>query len=70
MPKNVIGLSLLPALALLVACQNDSGYDVARAQCESSATEAMETAEPDQDQRAAWREQHVRECMAGKGFSE
>jgi hypothetical protein len=70
MSKNVIGLSLLPALALLAACQSNGGYDVARAQCETSATEAMEAADPDQDQRATWREQHIRECMAGKGFPE
>lgn len=71
MPKNLmIGLILLPALALLAACQDSSGYDVARANCEASATEAMEAADPDPDQRATWREQHVRECMASKGFSE
>ncbi|HEX5078799.1 MAG TPA: hypothetical protein VFV80_06565 [Geminicoccaceae bacterium] len=64
-------LILLPGLVLLLAaCQQDSaGYDDAMAQCEAAATEAMEAADPQPDQRATWREQHVRECMEGKGFS-
>ena len=32
--------------------------------------EAPEAADPDPDQRATWREQYIRECMSGKGFSE
>ena len=70
MPKNVmIGLSLLPAFALLVACQQSTAYDDAWAQCEASAIEALEDADPDPDQRATFREQHIRECMANKGFT-
>jgi hypothetical protein len=65
-------LILLPGLVLLaVGCQQHSaGYDDAMAQCESSAIQAMEAADPDPDQRATWREQHIRECMSGKGFTE
>jgi hypothetical protein len=65
-------LILLPGLALLaVACESGSGsgYNDAMAQCEAAATEAMEAADPDPDQRAHWRELHVRECMSGKGFT-
>jgi len=65
-------LILLPGLALLaVGCQQHSaGYDDAMAQCEASAIQAMEAADPDPDQRATWREQHIRQCMAGKGFTD
>lgn len=63
-------LILLPGLAFLaVACEHDAGYNDAMAQCEAAATEAMEAADPDPDQRAHWRELHVRECMSDKGFT-
>jgi hypothetical protein len=62
---------LLPGLALLAAaCDHSSGYNDAMAKCEAEATEKMETAEPDPDQRSTWREQYVRECMSTAGFSE
>jgi hypothetical protein len=70
MPKNIlIGLSLLSALALLVSCQQSSARDDAFAECEASAIEAVEAQDPDPDQRATFREQHIRECMADKGFT-
>jgi hypothetical protein len=64
-------LILLPGLALLAACQQDSaGYDDAFARCEAEAIQQQETAEPDPDQRATWREQYIRECMSRAGFTE
>jgi hypothetical protein len=64
-------LILLPGLAFLaVACDHSAGYNNAMAECESSAIQAMEAADPDPDQRATWREEHIRQCMAGKGFTE
>jgi hypothetical protein len=64
-------LILLPGLTLLAACQQHSaGYDDAFATCEAEAIQQQETAEPDPDQRATWREQHIRECMSKAGFTE
>jgi hypothetical protein len=61
---------LLPGLVFLaVACEHDAGHDDAMAQCEAAATKAMEAADPDPDQRVHWRELHVRQCMADKGFT-
>jgi hypothetical protein len=62
---------LLPALALMAACQQHSaGYDDAWAKCEAEAIENQETAEPDPDQRATYRETYIRDCMTKAGFSE
>jgi hypothetical protein len=64
-------LILLPGLALLAACQQHSaGYNDAFARCEAEAIEQQETAEPDPDQRATWREQYIRDCMSKAGFTE
>jgi hypothetical protein len=64
-------LILLPGLALLAACQQHSaGYDDAWARCEAEAIQQQETAEPDPDQRATWREQYIRDCMSRAGFTE
>jgi hypothetical protein len=65
-------LILLPGLALLAsACQQHSAaYDDAFAQCQAQAIEAMEAADPPEEDRTTWREQHIRECMTNKGFSE
>ena len=64
-------LILLPAFALLAACQQHSaGYDDAYARCESEAIQQQETAEPDPDQRATWREQYIGDCLSRAGFPE
>jgi hypothetical protein len=56
---------------LLAGCQSHSAaWDDAWAQCEAEATEQMEFADPDADQRATWRERYVGACMQGKGFSD
>jgi hypothetical protein len=63
---------ILSGLALLLAAcqQHSAGYNDAWAQCEAEAIEQQETAEPDPDQRATWREQYIRDCMARAGFPE
>ena len=54
---------------LLAGCQSHSAaWDDAWAQCEAEATEQMEFASPDADQRSTWRERYVGACMQGKGF--
>ena len=61
------------ALAGLLAagCQSHSAaWDDAWAQCEANATEQMEFASPDADQRSTWRERHVGACMQARGFSD
>jgi hypothetical protein len=73
MPANIYRTFILLVVLgpLAVACQQHSaGYDDAWAQCEAEAIEGQETAEPDPDQRATYREQYIRECMTKQGFSE
>jgi hypothetical protein len=61
----------LAGLLLLAACQSHSAaWDDAWAQCEANATEQMEFASPDADQRATWRERYTGACMQAKGFSD
>ena len=56
---------------LLAGCQSHSAaWDDAWAQCEAHATEQMEFADPDADQRSTWRERYVGACMQAKGFSD
>jgi hypothetical protein len=64
-------LILLPGLALLAsACQqHGAAYDDAFAKCDAEATEQMEVAQPQPDQRDTWREQYIRDCMTKAGFS-
>jgi hypothetical protein len=62
-------LLLLPGLAVLAACQQHSaGYNDAFARCEAEAIEAMEAADPPEEDRTTWREQHIRSCMERAGF--
>jgi hypothetical protein len=65
-------LIFLPALALLLAAcqQHSAAYDDAWAKCEAAAIEAQETAEPNPDQRATFREGYIRDCMSKAGFTE
>jgi hypothetical protein len=61
----------LAALLLVAACQSHSAaWDDAWAQCEANATEQMEFASPDADQRSTWRERYTGACMQAKGFSD
>jgi hypothetical protein len=61
----------LAALLLLAACQSHSeAWDDAWAQCEAAATEQMEFASPDRDQRSTWLERYRGACMQAKGFSD
>ena len=61
----------LAGLLLLAACQSHSAaWDDAWAQCEADATEQMEFASPDADQRSTWRERYIGGCMQAKGFSD
>ena len=61
-------------LALVVSAagcaQHPPGWDDAWAACEAEATEQMEFAAPDPDQRAEWQENYIRDCMDKKGFKE
>jgi hypothetical protein len=50
--------------------QHPPGWDDAWAACQAEATEQMEFAAPDADQRATWQENYIRECMDKKGFKE
>jgi len=62
---------LFALIPLIASCQQHSAaYDNAWAQCEAEAIEGQETAEPDPDQRATYREQYIRECMTKQGFAE
>ncbi len=65
-------LILLPAMALLMsACQqHGAGYDDAMAKCDAEATEKMEAAQPQPDQRDTWLEDYKRQCMTSAGFKE
>ena len=61
----------LAGLLLAAGCQSHSAaWDDAWAQCEAHATEQMEFASPDADQRSTWRERYVGACMQAKGFSD
>jgi hypothetical protein len=61
----------LAGLLLAAACQSHSAaWDDAWAQCEAEATEQMEFASPDADQRSTWRERYTGACMQAKGFSD
>jgi hypothetical protein len=61
----------LAGLLLAAGCQSHSAaWDDAWAQCEADATEQMEFASPDADQRSTWRERYVGACMQRKGFSD
>jgi hypothetical protein len=67
------GAAMGVALAglLLAGCQSHSAaWDDAWAQCEAHATEQMEFASPDADQRSTWRERYVGACMQAQGFSD
>ncbi|MGH6914690.1 MAG: hypothetical protein ACREH3_13410 [Geminicoccales bacterium] len=56
---------------LLVACQSHSAaWDDAWAECEAHASEQLEFASPDPDQRSTWRERYTGACMQAKGFSD
>jgi hypothetical protein len=69
MMKKAWGAAAL--VALMAGCaQHDAGYDEAMAACDTEALEQAETAVVPSDQRAAWRENYVRECMQRKGFEE
>jgi hypothetical protein len=62
------GWSAVALVILMTGCaQHDPAYDEAWAACDTEALEQVETVEP-QDQRAAWRENYVEECMQRKGF--
>ena len=61
----------LAGLLLVAGCQSHSAaWDDAWAQCEADATEQMEFASPDADQRATWRERYIGACMQARGFSD
>jgi hypothetical protein len=64
-----IAMLALPALAWGCA-QHSKAWDDAWAQCEAEATEQMEFAAPDPDQRSEWQENYIRECMSKKGFED
>jgi hypothetical protein len=65
------GWLVLALVVLAAACtQHPRGYDDAFAACQAEATEQMEAAAPDADQRATWQENYIRECMTKKGFQE
>jgi hypothetical protein len=58
-------------LLLAAGCQSHSAaWDDAWAQCEAEATEQLEYASPDRDQRATWRERYTGACMQARGFSD
>jgi hypothetical protein len=58
-------------LLLAAGCQSHSAaWDDAWAQCEAEATEQMEFASPDADQRSTWRERYTGACMQARGFSD
>jgi hypothetical protein len=50
--------------------QHSPAWDDAWAACAAEATEQMEFAAPDPDQRSEWQENYIRECMDKKGFEE
>jgi hypothetical protein len=61
----------IAGLLLVAACQSHSAaWDDAWAQCDANATEQMEFASPDADQRSTWRERYIGACMQAKGFSD
>ena len=65
------GWLVLALVVLATACsQHPPGYDTAFAACQAEATEQMELADPDADQRATWQDNYIRECMTKKGFKQ
>jgi hypothetical protein len=59
----------LALMGLAAACtQHPPGWDDAWSDCQAEATEQMEFAAPDADQRAEWQENYINQCMDKKGF--
>lgn len=67
MSKSWIMLAALPLLAAGCA-KHSQAWDDAWAQCQGEAEQAMETAEPDTDQRSTFMQNYSNECMTKKGF--
>jgi len=64
------GWSALALVVLMTGCaqQREPGYDDAMAACDSEALEQMDSVGVEETERAAWRENYVRQCMQTKGF--
>ena len=63
------GWLALALVAAAAACtQHPPGWDDAWAECQAEATEQMEFAAPDADERSEWQENYVNQCMDKKGF--
>ena len=61
----------LMGLLLAAGCQSHSAaWDDAWAECDAAATEQLEFASPDHDQRSTWLERYRGACMQAKGFSD
>jgi hypothetical protein len=63
-------LALAPVVLATACSQHPPGWDDAWAACQAEATEQMELADPDADQRAEWQENYIQECMDKKGFKQ
>ena len=65
--KNV--WSAVALMVLMAGCaQRDPAYDDAWAACDSEALDRMDSVGVEETERAAWRENYVRQCMQNKGF--
>lgn len=63
-------LASAPMLLMVGCTQHTAAWDDAWAACLAEATEQMEFASPDDDQRSEWQENYIAECMDRKGFQE